>query len=67
MVLGLWLIFSWMVFMAVVGVALFAWGWRAGQFRDVESSKREMLEDREPEPWPTGAGRRRTLEGGEVR
>ena len=59
MALGVWLIVSWMVFMVVIGVVLFAWGWRSGQFRDVESSKRTMLEDREPEPWPRAAARPR--------
>ena len=43
MALGVWLIVAWMVFMVVIGVVLFAWGWRSGQFRDVESSKRAML------------------------
>jgi cbb3-type cytochrome oxidase maturation protein len=62
MALGVWLIVSWMVFMAAVGVVLFAWGWRRGQFRDVESSKRAMLEDRDPEPWPRAAGRPRQAE-----
>ena len=55
MALGVWLIVSWMVFMVVVGVVFFVWGWRSGQFRDVEASKRTMLEDREPEPWPRHA------------
>lgn len=60
MVLGVWLMASWMAFMVVVGIAFFAWGWRSGQFRDVEASKRTMLEDREPEPWPRRAAVRRT-------
>ncbi len=64
MVLGVWLIACWMAFMVVVGVAFFVWGWRNGQFRDVEASKRTMLEDREPEPWPRKATARRTAERG---
>jgi cbb3-type cytochrome oxidase maturation protein len=64
MVLGVWLIASWMFFMVVVGIAFFAWGWRSGQFRDVEASKRTMLEDREPEPWPRRPAGRRTSGGG---
>jgi len=51
MALGVWLIVAWMAFMALVGGALFAWGWRNGQFRDIEASKYRMLEDRDPEPW----------------
>ncbi len=66
MALGVWLIVGWMIFMVGVGVALFIWGWRRGQFRDVEASKRTMLEDREPEPWPRKAPGRRQAEGGEV-
>ena len=52
MVLGVWLIVAWMAFMALVGGALFTWGWRNGQFRDIEASKYRMLEDCDPEPWP---------------
>ncbi len=66
MYLGVWLIASWMAFMVVVGVAFFVWGWRSGQFRDVEASKRTMLEDREPEPWPRRAAGRRSAGRGEV-
>jgi nitrogen fixation-related uncharacterized protein len=33
-------------------VALFIWGWRTGQFREIEEPKYRMLEDREPQPWP---------------
>ena len=66
MALGVWLIVAWMVFMVVIGVVLFVWGWRSGQFRDVESSKRTMLEDRDPEPWPRGAAGRRPAGRGEA-
>jgi cbb3-type cytochrome oxidase maturation protein len=66
MALGVWLIASWMAFMVVVGVAFFVWGWHSGQFRDVEASKRTMLEDREPEPWPRRGARRGTAGRGEV-
>ena len=52
MVHGVWLIVGWMAFMVMVGGALFAWGWRNGQFRDIEESKYRMLEDRDSEPWP---------------
>lgn len=58
MALGVWLIVLWMAFMVLVGVGLLAWGWRRGQFRDVESSKHSMLADRDPEPWPRTTRRR---------
>ena len=66
MALGVWLIVAWMLFMVGIGVMLFVWGWRGGQFRDVEASKLTMLEDREPEPWPRRAAGRRRAGGGEV-
>jgi cbb3-type cytochrome oxidase maturation protein len=66
MALGVWLIVSWMVFMVVIGAVLFAWGWRSGQFRDVESSKVAMLEDRDPEPWQYADTRSRPAERGEA-
>jgi cbb3-type cytochrome oxidase maturation protein len=52
MPLGLWLVAGWMLLMALTGIALLFWGWRTGQFRDVEEPKYRMLEDRDPEPWP---------------
>ena len=52
MILGVWLIVMWMAFMVLVSGLLFAWGWRSGQFSDIEASKYRMLEDRDPEPWP---------------
>jgi cbb3-type cytochrome oxidase maturation protein len=58
MFLGMWIDVAWMVFVALVGVALLIWGWRRGQFRDVEEAKYRMLEDREPEPWPDRKGDR---------
>ncbi len=66
MALGVWLVASWMALMVVIGVVLFGWGWRSGQFRDVEASKRTMLEEREPEPWPRKAARRRPAGRGEA-
>ena len=66
MALGVWLIVAWMIFMVVVGVVLFVWGWRNGQFRDMEASKRTMLEDRDPEPWPRGGAGHRPAGRGEA-
>jgi cbb3-type cytochrome oxidase maturation protein len=56
MPLGLWLIVGWMILVALTGVAFFIWGWRTGQFRDIEEAKYRMLEEREPEPWPHQKG-----------
>jgi cbb3-type cytochrome oxidase maturation protein len=66
MALGIWLIVLWMAFMVLVGIVLFVWGWRRGQFRDVEASKIRMLEDPDPEPWPRKARSARAREGGEI-
>jgi cbb3-type cytochrome oxidase maturation protein len=52
MPLGMWVVVGWMVFVIFTGVALFLWGRRTGQFRDIEEPKYRMLEDTEPQPWP---------------
>ena len=52
MSLGIWLLVAWMIFMVFIGIAFLVWGWRKGQFRNIEEPKYRMLEDREPEPWP---------------
>jgi nitrogen fixation-related uncharacterized protein len=41
-----------MIFVVGTGIALLIWGWRTGQFKNIEEAKYRMLEDREPEPWP---------------
>lgn len=56
MTLGIWLLVAWMIFMACVGIAFIVWGWRRGQFRNIEEAKYTMLEEREPEPWPRKKG-----------
>ncbi|MCA9935409.1 MAG: cbb3-type cytochrome oxidase assembly protein [Ardenticatenaceae bacterium] len=56
MPLGLWVVVGWMILVAAIGLALLAWGWKNGQFQDVESAKYAMLEDREPAPWPAKNG-----------
>jgi cbb3-type cytochrome oxidase maturation protein len=56
MPLGLWVVLGWMLFVALTGVAFLVWGWRRGQFRDIEEAKYRMLEDREPEDWPGREG-----------
>jgi cbb3-type cytochrome oxidase maturation protein len=52
MPLGMWVVLGWMAFVILTGLAFLVWGWRAGQFRDIEEPKYRMLEDREPQPWP---------------
>jgi nitrogen fixation-related uncharacterized protein len=58
MPLGLWVVAGWMVFIVVVSGLLLLWGLKKGQFRNIEEAKYNMLEDREPEPWPTKGGTR---------
>jgi nitrogen fixation-related uncharacterized protein len=52
MALGLWVLVGWMIFVVGTGLALLVWGWRTGQFKNIEEAKYRMLEDREPAPWP---------------
>ena len=56
MPIGLWVIVGWMFFVVLTGVIMLVWGWKRGQFKDIEESKYTMLEDREPEPWPDSKG-----------
>ncbi len=56
MPLGMWVVFGWMVLIALIGVAFLIWGWQRGQFEDIEEAKYRMLEDKEPEPWPGREG-----------
>jgi nitrogen fixation-related uncharacterized protein len=56
MPLGVWAYALWMLFVILTGVVLLAWGWRSGQFRNIEEPKYRMLEDREPEDWPGRKG-----------
>ena len=53
---GLWVSVGWMVLVALTGIILLIWGWKKGQFKDVEEAKYKMLEEREPEPWPHQKG-----------
>lgn len=58
MPLGMWAFLLWMIFVTLTGVVLLAWGWRSGQFRNIEEAKYRMLEEREPEGWPGRKGGR---------
>jgi len=55
---GIWVVVGWMIFVALTGVVMLIWGWRRGQFKDIEEAKYKMLEDREPEAWPAKKGDR---------
>jgi nitrogen fixation-related uncharacterized protein len=59
MPLGMWVVLGWMIFVAFTGVVFMIWGWKTGQFRNVEEAKYHMLEDHEPEPWPQQEGGKR--------
>lgn len=52
MPLGLWAVVGWMALVALIALGLLFWGWKSGQFKDIEEPKYRMLEDREPQPWP---------------
>jgi cbb3-type cytochrome oxidase maturation protein len=52
MTFGLLGFVAWGVFLILTAIGLFLWGYRRGQFKDIEEAKYRMLEDREPEPWP---------------
>jgi nitrogen fixation-related uncharacterized protein len=49
---GARLLIFWIGAAVVIAVVLFVWGWRNGQFKNIEEAKYRMLDDREPEPWP---------------
>jgi len=52
----MWVVVGWMAFVALTGIVLLVWGWKRGQFRDIEEAKYRMLEEIEPEPWPDRKG-----------
>jgi cbb3-type cytochrome oxidase maturation protein len=56
MPLGLWVVVGWMALVSLTGVIFLIWGWRSGQFTDIEEAKHRMLEEREPAPWPGREG-----------
>lgn len=53
---GLWIFVGWMAFVILTGVVLLIWGWKRGQFHNIEEAKYKMLEENEPEPWPGRKG-----------
>lgn len=56
MPLGLWVVVGWMIFVMITGIAFIVWGWKRGQFRNIEEAKFRMLEDHDPQPWPDRKG-----------
>lgn len=52
MLLGLWVLVGGMAVVALTGIVFLIWGWKNGQFRDIEEAKYRMLEEKDPEPWP---------------
>lgn len=52
MPLGLWVVVGWMILVTLTGIGFLIWGWKRGQFRNIEEAKYRMLEEKEPEPWP---------------
>ncbi len=52
MPLGLIVFVAWMMFMVITTAAFFYWGWKEGQFNDIEEPKYRMMIDRELAPWP---------------
>jgi nitrogen fixation-related uncharacterized protein len=56
MPIGMWAVVGWMALVAFIAILFLIWGWRTGQFRNIEEPKYRMLEDKEPEPWPDSEG-----------
>jgi len=56
MTLGAWVFLFWLGFVILTGIVLLIWGWRRGQFKNVEEAKYKVLEDKAPEPWPHQKG-----------
>ncbi len=56
MPLGLWVVVGWMALVSLTGVIFLIWGWRSGQFTDIEEAKYRMLKETEPAPWPGREG-----------
>ena len=55
---GMGVVVGWMALVALTGVIFLLWGWKRGQFHNIEEAKYRMLEEREPEAWPTRKGGR---------
>ncbi len=56
MTLGAVAFLLWLGFVFLVAIGLLIWGWRRGQFRNVEEAKYKAMEEKEPESWPHQKG-----------
>lgn len=43
---------GWSMLMVIISVVYFVWAWESGQFKHIEKAKYDMLEEKEPLPWP---------------
>ncbi len=50
---------GWSLLMLITSLAFFFWAKESGQLKNVEKAKFDMLEERDPLPWP---GREKTPE-----
>jgi len=56
MTFGAWAFLFWLGFVILSGIVLLIWGWRRGQFKNIEEAKYKVLEDKKPAPWPHQKG-----------
>jgi len=56
MTFGAWVFLIWLGFVILTGIILLVWGWRRGQFVNVEEAKYAVLDEKTPEPWPHQKG-----------
>lgn len=48
---------GWSLLMVIISAVYFIWAWESGQFKNIEKAKYDMLEDKEPLPWPGREGK----------
>ena len=56
MTIGAWVFLFWLGFVILTGIVFLIWGWKRGQFKDVEEAKYKVLEDKKPVSWPHQKG-----------
>lgn len=52
MSLGEIVFIGWSLLMVIITTVFIVWGWETGQFKNIEKAKYDMLQEREPLPWP---------------
>lgn len=57
---------GWSLLMVITSAVFFIWAWQSGQFKNVEKAKYDMLEDKEPLPWPGRGDKSEKESRGEV-